>query len=48
MEAYKPYVNYILSGGVAESAYILTKQGQLCGTNLPIKEMPRYEFQLED
>jgi hypothetical protein len=48
MEAYKPYVDYILAGGVAESAYILTKQGQLCGTNLPIKEMPRYEFQLED
>lgn len=37
MEAYKPYVDYIMSGGVAETAYILARNGQLCGTNLPIK-----------
>jgi len=24
MEAYKPYLDYILSGGVAETAYILS------------------------
>lgn len=48
MEAYKPYVDYILAGGVAETAYILSKEGALCGTNLPIKELPRYNFQVED
>ena len=48
MEAYKPYVDYILKGGVAESAYILSKHGVICGTNMPIKELPKYEFQMED
>lgn len=48
MQAYKPYVDYILAGGVAETAYILTKEGQICGTNLPIQQMPTYEFDLED
>lgn len=37
MEAYKPYVDYILADGVAETAYILSKEGALCGSNLPIK-----------
>ena len=45
MEAYKPYVDYIMAGGVAETAYVLSgKDAQLCGTNLPIKQMPTYEF----
>lgn len=48
MDAYRPYVDYITSGGVAETAYILTRQGQVCASNLGIKEMPRYEFELED
>jgi len=48
MEAYKPYLDYITQGGVAETAYILSRQGQICGTNLPIKEMPKYEFNLVD
>lgn len=48
MEAYKPYVDYILSGDVAETAYVLSKEGVLCGTNLPIKELPRYEFLVDD
>lgn len=48
MEAYKPYVDYILAQGVAETAYILSHEGAICATNLPIKEMPRYEFELED
>lgn len=48
MEAYKPYVDYILNGKVAETAYILSTQGVICGTNLPIKELPRYEFDIED
>lgn len=47
-EAYKPYVDYILSGGVAETAYILSKDGVLCASSLPITEMPRYEFEMED
>jgi hypothetical protein len=48
MDTYKPYVDYIIGGGAAESAYILTLQGQLCGTNIPIKEMPRYEVEMEN
>lgn len=35
-EAYKPYVDYILSGNVAETAYILSHEGAICGTSLPI------------
>jgi hypothetical protein len=38
MEAYKPYIDYIMAGGVAEAAFILTRQqGQLCGTSTTIK-----------
>jgi hypothetical protein len=48
MEAYKPYVDYILAGKVAETAYILTHEGAICATNLPITQMPAYNFQLED
>ncbi len=48
MEAYKPYVDYITNGGVAETAYILSKEGALCGTNLPIQELPKYNFDLVD
>ena len=48
MEAYKPYADYLLNGGVAETAYILSKEGAICATNLPIKELPRYNFDLED
>ena len=44
MKALNAYFNYILAGGVAETAYILSKEGALCGTNLPIKELPRYNF----
>jgi hypothetical protein len=46
--AYKPYVDYILNGGVAETAYILSHQGAICATNLPIQQLPAYNFQLED
>lgn len=48
MEAYKPYLDYITAGGVAETAYILSREGAICGTTLAIKEMPRYEFDLVD
>ena len=48
MEAYKPYVDYLTAGGVAETAYILSKEGAICGTNLPIQQMPSYEFDLVD
>lgn len=48
MEAYKPYVDYIMAGSVAETAYILTKEGAICGTNLPIQALPQYNFELED
>jgi len=48
MEAYKPYVDYITAGGVAETAYILSKEGAICGTNLPIQALPQYNFELED
>jgi hypothetical protein len=46
--AYQPYVDYILNGGVAETAYILSHQGAICATNLPIQQLPAYNFQLED
>jgi hypothetical protein len=48
MEAYKPYVDYILAGGVAETAYILSKEGAICATSLPIQALPQYNFELED
>lgn len=47
-EAYKPYVDYLLAGGVAETAYIISHEGAICGTNLPIKQFPAYNFELED
>lgn len=48
MEAYKPYVEYLTNGGVAETAYILSKEGAICGTNLPIQQLPAYNFKIED
>lgn len=48
MDAYKPYIDYILAGGVAETAYLLTHEGAICGTNLPIQQLPSYEFNMED
>lgn len=48
MEAYKPYVDFVMASGCCETAYILTTHGQLCGTNLPIDKLPSYEFDLED
>lgn len=48
MDAYKQYVNYILAGGVAETVYILARNGAICGTNLPIQVLPTYNFDLED
>lgn len=47
MEGYAPYLNMIVADGVAETAYILSTEGAICATNLPIKELPRYEFDLE-
>lgn len=46
--AFQPYVDYILAGGVAETAYIISKEGVICGTNLPITQFPSYNFQIED
>lgn len=46
--AYKPYVDYILNGGVAETAYIISHQGAICATNLPIQQFPAYNFEIED
>lgn len=48
MEAYKPYVEFLTAGNVAETAYILSKEGAICGTNLPVQQMPQYEFDLVD
>jgi len=47
-EAYKPYVDYLISGGAAETAYIIAKNGAICATNLPIQAFPSYNFELED
>ena len=44
MEAYKPYIDYIMAGGVAETAYLISHEGALCGSSLPIKELPKYDF----
>lgn len=46
MEAYQQYINTILASGVAETAYIIAKNGAICATNLPIKELPTYNFQI--
>ncbi len=46
--AYQPYVDYILNGGVAETAYIISHQGAICATNLPITQFPSYNFAIED
>jgi hypothetical protein len=37
-----------LAGGVAETAYILSREGAICATNLPIQQLPQYNFELED
>jgi hypothetical protein len=41
-------VDYITAGGVAETAYIVAKNGAICATNLPIQAFPAYNFELED
>ena len=46
--AYKPYIDYLTAGGVAETAYLVAKNGAILGTNLPIKAFPAYNFDLED
>lgn len=48
MEAYKPYVEFLAAGGVTETAYILSREGAICGTNLPIQQLPQYNFALVD
>lgn len=40
--SYEDYIDYILDGGIAETAYILDLNGTICCTNLPITKMPRY------
>ncbi len=47
-EVYKQYIDYLTSGGVAETAYIVAKNGAICATNLPIQAFPSYEFDVED
>jgi hypothetical protein len=47
-EIYKQYVDYITAGGVAETAYIVAKNGAICATNLPIQTFPVYNFEVED
>ena len=46
--AYKPYLDYLTNGGVAETAYIISHEGAICATNLPIQQFPAYNFALED
>lgn len=47
-EAYKPYIDYLTSGGVAETAYLVAHNGAILATNLPIEQFPAYEFEIED
>jgi hypothetical protein len=37
-----------MAGGVAETAYILSKEGVICATSQPIQQLPQYNFALED
>lgn len=46
MQEYKPYVEFIMAGKVAEFAFILTADGVLCGTNLQIQGLPVYALEL--
>ena len=48
MEGYSGHIDYLRAGNVAETAYILTREGAVCGTSLGIDKMPTYEFDLED
>ena len=48
MEAYKAYVDNISSGNVAETVYIISHEGAICATSLPIDKFPVYEFDMED
>lgn len=41
-------MDYLLNGAVAETAYIINHQGAICGTNLPIAQLPSYNFEIED
>lgn len=41
-------MDYLLNGAVAETAYIISHQGAICGTNLPIAQLPSYNFEIED
>ena len=47
-EAYKPYIDYLTAGGVAETAYLVAHNGAILATNLPIQQFPAYEFEIED
>lgn len=38
----------MLAGNVSESAYILTRQGAVCGSSLNIDKLPAYQFDFED
>lgn len=48
MEAYKPYLDNLMANGVAETGYILSRDGVILATSLPIKELPKYDFKIED
>lgn len=39
---YEDYIDFIMAGNIAETAYVLSLDGTICGTNLPIVQMPRY------
>lgn len=45
---YMGHINYITAGKVAESAYMLSREGAFCASSLGIQEMYRYEFEVED
>jgi len=47
-EAYKPYIDYLIAGGVTETAYMVAKNGAILATNLPITAFPAYNFEIED
>jgi hypothetical protein len=44
MEAYGPYIKTLTEGGVVDAAYILSKDGAILATNLPITELGSYQL----
>ncbi len=45
---YQGYVDNLMAQAVCETAYLISHQGAICATNLPIQAFPSYDFDLVD